>query len=118
MHRVPTLTPYVRNAIDVEPKISEKPLKEQFEKLIFQPLSQIQLTPIHTSKLVIVVNALNECDREGDIKNILYLLTQTQNLIAFHMRIFLTSRPDLLIRLGFKKLSADAHQDVVLQDIP
>jgi hypothetical protein len=34
------------------------------------------------------------------------------------MRIFLTSRPELPIRLGFRKLSADAHQDVVLQDIP
>lgn len=116
--RVPVLTPYVRNAIDAEPKISEKPLKEQFEKLIFQPLSQMQLTPTQVSKLVIVVDALDECEREGDIKNILYLLAQTQYLKTFHMRIFLTSRPDLPVRLGFKKLSADAHQDVVLQDIP
>jgi hypothetical protein len=32
--------------------------------------------------------------------------------------IFLTSRPELPIRLGFKKMLADAHQDVVLHDIP
>jgi len=34
------------------------------------------------------------------------------------MRVFLTSRPELPIRLEFKNISADAHQDVVLQDIP
>ena len=33
------------------------------------------------------------------------------------MRIFLTNRPELLIRLNFKKMFINAHQDVVLQEI-
>src|SRR5579871_6684454 len=38
VHRVPSLKPYVRSAINAEPRISQKSLKEQFEKFIFQPL--------------------------------------------------------------------------------
>jgi hypothetical protein len=118
MRRVPAIVPYVRKAIDADPDISGKSMKEQFEKLIFQPLSDIGHKSSQVSKLVIVVDALDECEREGDIKHILHLLAQTQHLTTVRMRIFLTSRPDLPVRLGFRKLSADAHQDVVLQDIP
>ena len=68
VHRVPGLAPYVRSAIDAEPEISEKSLKEQFEKLIFQPLSQAMQTSTQISTLIIVIDALDECEREGDIR--------------------------------------------------
>jgi hypothetical protein len=118
VRRVPTLVPYVKSAINAEPGISEKSLKEQFEKLIFQPLSQAKQTSMQISTLVIVVDALDECEREGDIRTILHLLLRTQHLQSVRLRIFLTSRPELPIRLEFKRISAAAHQDVVLQDIP
>jgi hypothetical protein len=118
VRRVSALQPYVRSAIDAEPKISEKSLKEQFDKLIFQPLSQATQTSAQILTLVIVVDALDECEREGDIKTILKLLLRTRHLQSVRMRIFLTSRPELPIRLEFKNTPADAHQDVVLQEIP
>ena len=116
VYKVPAVIPYIKKAIEADPTISEKPMKEQFEKLIVQPMSEMGHMP--TSNLVIVIDALDECEREGDIKNILRLLSQTQQLRSVCMRIFLTSRPDLPIRLGFSKMSTDAHQDVILQDIP
>jgi NACHT domain len=112
--RVPALRPHIRNAIDKESEISEKSLKDQFEKLIFEPLSQAS---IQIPTLVIVVDALDECEPEADVRTILHLLSQTRHLQSVRMRIFLTSRPELLIRLGFKKISADAHQDMILEDI-
>ena len=122
---VPDIVPFVRNAVDEQPDIAAKSLEEQFEKLILQPLSQLDQATPHASPLVVVVDALDECEIEGDIRktednirNILNILAQTQKLTAVRVRIFLTSRPDLPIRLGFKKMAADAHQDVVLQDIP
>jgi hypothetical protein len=117
VRRVPALIPYVRNAIDTDPDISGKLLKEQFEKLIFQPLSQIGKTSTQVSTLVIVVDALDECKREGDVKTILHLLSQTQNLKSIRIRIFLTSRPEFPVRLSFTKLTSDTHQDVILQEI-
>jgi hypothetical protein len=52
------------------------------------------------------------------MRTILHLLSQTKNLKSMRMRIFLTSRPEFPIRLGFMKMSSDTHQDVILQDIP
>ena len=118
VRKVPALVPYVKNAIESDPRISEKSLKDQFEKLILQPLSQAIQTSPQITTLVIVVDALDECEREGDIRTILRLLLQTRRLQTVHVRIFLTSRPELPIRLEFENMSADAHQDVVLQDIP
>ncbi|EON69685.1 hypothetical protein W97_08945 [Coniosporium apollinis CBS 100218] len=58
--KVPGLIPCIREAIDADPAISEKTLKEQFEKLILQPLSEMKRVPPQASKLVIVVDALDE----------------------------------------------------------
>jgi hypothetical protein len=116
--RVPPLIPHVRKAIDDNPAISGKSMREQFEKLIYQPLSKMEHNPTQISTQVLVVDALDECEQEGqEIKTILHLASQTRHLRSVDMRIFLTSRPDLPVRLGFEKISADAHQDVVLQDI-
>ncbi len=115
---VPVIIPYLSKAIDADPGISGKMMKEQFENLIFQPLSEIGRISGTMRKLVIVIDALDECEREGDVKNILHLLSKTWHLNSVHTRIFLTSRPELLICPSFKKMSADAHQDVILQDIP
>jgi len=114
--KVPALRPHVSKAIDTDPDISKKAMKEQFDKLIYQPLSKIKHIPLPT--LVIVVDALDECEREEHIKTIIHLLSQTRHLSSIQMRIFVTSRPELPIRLGFKKMSADVHQDLILQDIP
>jgi hypothetical protein len=115
---VPAIVPYLSKAIDADPAISGRLMKKQYENLILQPLSEVGRISASTLKLVIVIDALDECEREGDIRNMLHLLSQTQHLNSIHIRIFLTSRPELPIRLGFKKMSADAHQDVILQDIP
>jgi hypothetical protein len=114
---VPAIIPYLIKAVDTDPNISERLMKEQFERLIFQPLSEVGRGSTSMIELVIVIDALDECERDGDIKNILHLLSRIQHLDSTHVRIFLTSRPELPIRLGFKKMSAGAHQDVILQDI-
>jgi hypothetical protein len=114
---VPAIVPYLSEAIDAEPSISGKLMKEQFKSLIFHPLSEVGRHSATVIERVIVIDALDECEREGDIRNILHLLSQTQQLDSIHLRIFLTSRPELPIRLGFNKMSAGVHQDVILHEI-
>src|SRR5579871_4322431 len=60
----------IQKAIDADPFISKKAFREQFDKLIVQPLSEIK----HTAKLVMVIDALDECEREDDVRLIIYLL--------------------------------------------
>jgi Mrp family chromosome partitioning ATPase len=51
-----------QKAIDADPELSGQLVKEQFEKLIFQPLSDIRHIYAQVSKLVIVIDALDECE--------------------------------------------------------
>ncbi|KAF2194571.1 vegetative incompatibility protein HET-E-1, partial [Zopfia rhizophila CBS 207.26] len=114
---VPGIIPGIRKAIDADPRIAEKFLKEQFEKLILQPLSEADQHGLVASELVIVIDALDECERDGDVRAILQLLTQAKNINPVSLRILVTSRPELPIRLGFKCMSDGTYQDVILHEV-
>ena len=117
--RMPRLVPNVVKALDSDPAISDKAMKEQFEKLVLQPLSEIPRDPsCNRRKLIIVIDALDECEQERHIKTILHLLSRSRDLKGVSLRIFVTSRPELPIRLGFQQMDGDTHQDVALHKIP
>ncbi|KAJ5971706.1 uncharacterized protein N7479_001624 [Penicillium vulpinum] len=112
---IPQMLPRVQKAIDDDPNISEKVLREQFEKLLLDPLSGIEQRE-ETTRRVIVIDALDECELEDDIGIILRLLPQVRKSTSVQLRFLLTSRPELPIRLGFEGI-IDAHQDLVLHEI-
>ena len=107
----------IAKVIDTDPYICSKALGEQFKRLIHEPLQQ--LTSIHSpSTHVVVLDALDECENEDDVQTVLQLWSSLPQMANIHLRLFLTSRPDLPIRLGFKKLSGDKHRDIVLHEVP
>ncbi|OQE62988.1 hypothetical protein PENNAL_c0253G00080 [Penicillium nalgiovense] len=112
---IPQMLPRVQKAIDDDPNISEKVLREQFRKLLLDPLFGIEQRE-ETTRRVIVIDALDECDSEDDIKIILRLLPRVRNSTSVQLRFLLTSRPELPIRLGFEGI-IDAHQDLILHEI-
>ncbi|OKL55591.1 hypothetical protein UA08_09131 [Talaromyces atroroseus] len=114
--KIPSLIAHVETAIDNDPNLSNKSMGEQFEKLIYQPLSQIQHHHTALSHLIIVIDALDECSRDGD--SLLRLLSQTRDKWSTSLRIFVTSRPEQPIRSGFKDVPVDAFDYVELHEIP
>ena len=112
---LPQILPQVQKAIDDDPNISEKVLREQFEKLLLGPLFGMNQREDTTIR-VIVIDALDECDLEDDIRVILRLLPQVQKSTSIRLRFLLTSRPELPIRLGFEGI-ANAYQDLILHEI-
>jgi hypothetical protein len=115
---IPQLTHSIQKAIEDDPYISEKALGEQFDKLLLQPLLHVDLD--QTATMVIVIDALDECESEenkDDIRAILQLLPRVQMSKCVQLRFFLTSRPELPIRLGFKEITGK-HQDLDLHDVP
>ncbi|KAJ5216310.1 uncharacterized protein N7498_002717 [Penicillium cinerascens] len=115
MHHMPQLIPAVRRSLEADPGIVGKSLRDQFQNLIYQPLRELR--PVqNSSKIVIVIDALDECDREEDVRVLLQLLPRMRDS-GVPIRIFLTSRPELPIRLGFKQI-ANEHQDLILHEIP
>jgi type II secretory pathway predicted ATPase ExeA len=107
------LAPDVLAAIENDPNISSRNLSEQFNKLLLQPLGRLRSN--RPTTIMMVIDALDECDREDDMQIIRLLLT-LQDYESVRLRIFLTSRPDLPIRLGFKQ--NNNHKDVVLHELP
>ncbi|KAL7908525.1 hypothetical protein GGI35DRAFT_469555 [Trichoderma velutinum] len=97
----PAIAPYIKNAINTDPTISDKGLKEQFDKLILQPLSAISPKAGKAESIVIIINALNECDLEDEVKLIIHQFGRAKNL---GLKVFVTSRPELPIRLGFSAI--------------
>jgi hypothetical protein len=117
-HRLPELESGIKKAIDADPNIAEKALKDQFNKLILQPLSELKLQAL---VLIVVIDALDECEQDNDIRTILQLLSQTRdqkrNQKLVSLRIFVTSRPDLHIRLGFKQMPDGTYEDLLLHEV-
>ncbi|OCK72831.1 hypothetical protein K432DRAFT_250612, partial [Lepidopterella palustris CBS 459.81] len=113
--RVSRLGSGIKKAIEADPAISEKTLKDQFEKLILHPLLDVAHSP--DLVLLIVIDALDECERDSDIRVILQLLSRTRDLKSVLLRVFVTSRPELHIRLGFKQLADGTFEDLILHKV-
>jgi hypothetical protein len=61
----------IRKTLNKDSAISHKALKDQFEKLILQLLLEIQQARSQALARVIVIDALDECEREADVWAIL-----------------------------------------------
>ena len=64
-----------------------------------------------------MVDALDECDRESDIKHVLQILADTRGLDPVHLRVLVTSRPEISIRDSFSRFPDNEHHNLVLHDI-
>jgi hypothetical protein len=111
------MLPGIRKALNEDSAISQRALKDQFEKLILQPLLGIQQARSQSSVRVVVIDALDECEREQDIRAILQLLARTKDIQPVPLRIVVTSRPELHIRLGFEKMPNGTCQDLILHEV-
>jgi hypothetical protein len=71
----------------------------------------------HRSSYVVVIDALDECDGDNDIRMIVQLLAEARSLRRVRLRIFLTSRPEIAVRYGLSQIPDTEHQDFVLHRI-
>ncbi|EPS36561.1 hypothetical protein H072_9911 [Dactylellina haptotyla CBS 200.50] len=112
MQHIPKIRLHISNAIEKEPDLPRKVLNEQFEKLLLEPLKFAKPIP----GTILVIDALDECDNDRDVLVIIKLLGRLKDLDGVDIRLFVTSRRETFINLGFEKISG-AYQDLVLHDI-
>ncbi|KAL4745501.1 hypothetical protein BDW72DRAFT_186580 [Aspergillus terricola var. indicus] len=116
--KIPQLVHSVQKTIQGDSDIATKGLKEQFDKILLQPIVDLRSSTLLIPVLVIVIDALDECEVENDILLILQLLPHLQKSNSVCFRIFIASRPELPIRLGFSKIAAHGFETLVLDEIP
>ncbi|KAJ5404017.1 WD40 repeat-like protein [Penicillium cosmopolitanum] len=118
MREIPEVEPGVHRVLEDDPDIVSKSLREQFKNLLLQPLLGLDQLSQQSRTTVIVVDALDECEHDPDVRNIIRLLPLLQKAKAVRIRIFLTSRPELPINLGFSEITDHEYQDIALHEIP
>ncbi|KAF4957239.1 hypothetical protein FGADI_3304 [Fusarium gaditjirri] len=111
------IEPYIHEAVLQEPTITSKAIRNQFERLIVEPLTRCSNNSHKDTPISIIVDALDECESDADIHLIINLFSGTRGLRHPRPRIFVTSRPDLPVRLGFKDVEG-TYQDLILHEIP
>ncbi|KAL4746033.1 hypothetical protein BDW72DRAFT_198068 [Aspergillus terricola var. indicus] len=113
---IPQMIVGIRKAIDDDPVIARKSLQEQFDKLMLQPLLAMDQSQLSTSP-VVVINALDECEREEDVAVILKLLPKVEKTTCLRFRFFLPSRSESPIRFGFDQIDQSNYQNTILQNL-
>jgi hypothetical protein len=113
----PSIKHYICKAIDIDNDISQQGLSNQWRYLILRPLEELKADELQHPNLVIVIDALDECNSQDDVRLILHLLAQAKTLKTIHLRIFITSRPELPIRLAFEDIHTSTYHKPILHDI-
>ena len=108
---------YICEAIAQNDSISRQSMRDQWTKLVYQPLLRLGGDSRSPLILILVIDALDECGRQEDIRTLLQLLTEVRDLKNVQFRVLVISRLEIPICLGFRVISESMHEDFVLHEI-
>ncbi|KAL2199446.1 hypothetical protein P885DRAFT_75862 [Corynascus similis CBS 632.67] len=112
----PQLRGHIADAAFVTHRVYRLGLYDQWERFTLQPLAQLS-KEVFPYPLVIVVDALDECDNDDDVSHLIRCLASASTVKQVNLRIYVTSMPDLPVNIGFGDISTHTHQDFILHDI-
>jgi hypothetical protein len=117
---VPALRPHISRAAGAVRDLATLALQDQWAKLVLEPLAKLsRWTPLRLFRkpLVVVVDALDECDRDGDSAAVLGLLALGATGKESWLRVILTSRPETPIRYGIQAMPSAGVARFALHEI-
>ncbi|PYH73670.1 uncharacterized protein BO88DRAFT_484569 [Aspergillus vadensis CBS 113365] len=115
MIALPQMRKEIATAMENDLMIVSKSLKDQFDYLLLKPLLSVEFSNGQRLPLVVVIDALDECE-ERSIETIIRLLPRVQESKTIQLKVFITSRPEHPIFEGFEQIEGE-HKDVVLHEI-
>jgi hypothetical protein len=113
---IPSVQPYIRDAITEHPIIANQSLTDQWRQLVLRPLIKLGGKDTYLS-FIMIIDALDECEGENEVLIVLRLLAEARSLKEAGLRVLVTSRPEVPIRYGFSQISDVEHYNLVLHDI-
>ncbi|RDW67886.1 hypothetical protein BP6252_09282 [Coleophoma cylindrospora] len=114
-NNIPSLGRYICDAIAERKDVGSQSLRDQWTQLVLNPLSKLGGNGSGSSYLLIV-DALDECEDDRNVRVILQLLAEAQ-ILRTRLRVFLTSRPEIPIRHSMYEIPQAKHKDFVLHNI-
>ncbi|KAF3072518.1 hypothetical protein CFAM422_005408 [Trichoderma lentiforme] len=117
IRKQPILTQVLHGIIQEEPEIGSKMLETQFRELWVRPFKEAHIEPTpERMTIVVVVDALDECDPPKDAKLLIKLLTAHNIDSPAKIKIFLTSRPEYHINQQFN-ITDSIRQNMILHRV-
>lgn len=92
--RIPQLRQHITDVIRDDMGIGTKLLQEQMRLLILKPLSKLSKELLFPIRLIIVVDALDECKEQSGVEQMLGLLPSLQSSDQVQVRVLIISRPE------------------------
>jgi hypothetical protein len=92
----PLLKEGILSALKADPDIGQSPIANQFQKLIFDPLSLLQDRLV--APVVIIIDAVDECGNESTRKPFLQSLKKV-GVLPIWFKVLVTSRPEQDIKI-------------------
>ncbi|KAK3899283.1 hypothetical protein C8A05DRAFT_18255 [Staphylotrichum tortipilum] len=114
--KIPSVKRFIYEAIMEHSDVANHSFRDQWNQLILGPLSRLNAN-FSPSTLVFVIDALDECDSERDIRSILAAFASARSLHSPRLRILLTSRPEIAIRHSVGKMPELVRQVFTLHEI-
>lgn len=91
---VPLFREKLRNSLEGLDKdaVDKSSLENQFLKLLWDPLEILELTEVNYLPRIIVIDALDECERPDSLTRLLGLVSKLCTSSKIHLRVLITSR--------------------------
>lgn len=116
VRRLPSTSRHVQSAIDdadASLDVTKSPRKQQFEKLILGPLRKIDDDSKTPMTIVIVIDALDECDQNKSVEHILDVLPDVKQLMSIKVKFLVTSRPEGYICDAMDQCHVTDHREIL-----
>ncbi|KZP28242.1 hypothetical protein FIBSPDRAFT_1039668 [Athelia psychrophila] len=114
---IPETKPMIEKALRDDPSIPHQSIAKQLQKLILGPLASVTAAHPLTSLLIIVIDALDECNDKQAMHDFIGILTSAAGARRLPLRWLLVSRRDEHINQGFSDDVARANVTwVALED--
>ena len=113
----------ISQAVEEDDTIVNQALNEQWRHLVFNPLKDVESNLSSRPSLIIVIDALDECEDAGKAQSIIHLLAQIRDIKCAGIKVFVTSRPTRPMERSFSEAESeefvlhDISRDVVDEDI-
>jgi hypothetical protein len=109
----PLLKEGILSALKADPDIGQSPIANQFQKLIFHPLSKLPDDLV--APVVIIIDAADECGNESTRKPFLQCLKEVGRLPIW-FKVLVTSRPEQDIQIYLAGCPSGHEVDTLSQE--
>jgi hypothetical protein len=110
----PPLAYNILGALKNDPDVANRTVNQQFTDLVVKPI-KAAAKELAGQPIIVIIDALDECANQAEVRTFLSVIFQRSSELPF--KIFITSRPEQVVRVGFNRQNPDNYSKFVLHDI-